>query len=372
MFKSKINYEKLSQLDEGTGGTVDVVRNLESTGPKIYALKNIDPNTVDTINEICINNKLVGTVGIVTPKAIELSFDDKLDAKLIMDKYDANLSTLKLSHEQKMLTLFKILIAMDFMCAKNVIHRDLKPVNILCNFTGSKDDPKITDIGLIDFGLSISPRKYYEKYTNVQTFYWKAPEILLDAEMHDMSIDMWSLGMIALELLLDKKIFDAVEEMFVDLIQLMGGLPTQTDIKFDPSKIYYKKEFSDVASGKIIIDPIKHWKHLIKISQIPNKDDVIDFLDGVLVYNPNKRKTPKELLLHKCFAGIIAKYDNHQNFIDNLKIRISTGNEYVSNVHKYQPYPSPIDYSLKYASEILDDEYRTEASLNFNKKIFKI
>ena len=96
--------------------------------------------------------------------------------------------------------MYQILKGMDFLHSKKILHRDLKPQNVLI-------DSKL-NVRIADFGLSRTytiPIKQYTK--EVLTLWYRAPELMLGTEYYSTGIDMWSIGCILGELLLNLDIF---------------------------------------------------------------------------------------------------------------------------------------------------------------------
>ncbi|KTF82695.1 hypothetical protein cypCar_00050504, partial [Cyprinus carpio] len=87
----------------------------------------------------------------------------------------------------------QLLSGLDFLHTNTVIHRDLKPDNVLVS---SRGEVKIADFGLAriyTYHIALTPC--------VVTLWYRAPEVLLQSS-YMSSVDMWSAGCIFAELFL--------------------------------------------------------------------------------------------------------------------------------------------------------------------------
>lgn len=95
--------------------------------------------------------------------------------------------------------LFQLLKAVDFCHSVGIVHRDVKPRNIIVN-------PKTKQLKLIDWGLS----EYYlpEKPYNVRVASraYKGPELLVNYKTYDYSLDLWSIGCVFGSMVKPKKL----------------------------------------------------------------------------------------------------------------------------------------------------------------------
>ena len=84
--------------------------------------------------------------------------------------------------------------ALNYLHLLPLIHRDLKPQNILIGMSGNKRICKLADFGLSKFieDYSLYPSKYYG------TLGYRAPELAFK-EKFDIKADVYSLGIICLE-----------------------------------------------------------------------------------------------------------------------------------------------------------------------------
>jgi mitogen-activated protein kinase 7 len=97
--------------------------------------------------------------------------------------------------------IYQLCRGLKFIHSANVLHRDLKPGNLLVN---ADCELKICDFGLAR-GLSGSTEGFMTEY--VATRWYRAPEIMLSFKSYTKAIDMWSVGCIFAELLGNKPLF---------------------------------------------------------------------------------------------------------------------------------------------------------------------
>ncbi|MBA0769011.1 hypothetical protein Gotri_017779 [Gossypium trilobum] len=78
-------------------------------------------------------------------------------------------------------------LALDYCHSQGIMHRDVKPHNVMI-------DHELRKLRLIDWGLAefYHPGKEYN--VRVASRYFKGPELLVDLQDYDYSLDMWSLG----------------------------------------------------------------------------------------------------------------------------------------------------------------------------------
>lgn len=214
-------YLKIEKLGEGTYGIVYKAQNKE-TGD-IVALKRIRLDKEDegipctAVREISLLRELhhtnvVKLLDILhTQKKLTLVFeylDSDLKKFLDSQRIDSGGSQMRsrrLSELEYMemvrALLFKLLQGIAYCHEKLVIHRDLKPQNLLIN--GRKNELKIADFGLArSFG---SPVRSYSH--EVVTLWYRAPDVLLGSRFYGSSIDMWSVGCIFAEMLTGRAFF---------------------------------------------------------------------------------------------------------------------------------------------------------------------
>lgn len=96
------------------------------------------------------------------------------------------------------LVLYNILCSMNFIHSANIVHRDVKPANILIN--------QNCQVKICDFGLARSlPKKTKSNVrklsVHVSSRWYRAPELICLEKQYDQAIDIWGVGCIAYELI---------------------------------------------------------------------------------------------------------------------------------------------------------------------------
>jgi len=101
-----------------------------------------------------------------------------------------------------------------------IMHRDLKPQNVLVGSHGLK---------ICDFGLARLFRLPVRHYTrDVITLWYRAPEVLLGAPRYGLEVDIWSAGCVIAEMCLGYPIFPGDSEIGT-VFRIMRTLGTPTE-----------------------------------------------------------------------------------------------------------------------------------------------
>ena len=281
------NYEELGEWGEGTYGVVVKAKD-KKTG-ELYALKRIKLESEDegipstAIREIALLKELQhpnivclhDVIHAESSLTLVFEFLDK-DLKKLMDEAgDAGLDEIYIKSFLK-----QLLLGIDHCHSNKVLHRDLKPQNLLVNRDGV--------LKLADFGLARAFGIPVKNYTHeVVTLWYRAPDILMGSKVYSTQVDMWSVGCIFAEMITNKPLFQgASEEDQLDKIFKLVGTPDTevwTTMKDLP---LYKEDFPKY-------DP-KEWSELV-----PELDESgLDLLSQFLQCEPANRVTAKNALKH--------------------------------------------------------------------------
>lgn len=138
-------------------------------------------------------------------------------------------------------TLSAVGSALMYIHAESVLHRDVKPSNILL----SRD---LTEIRLADFGVSKILLAASQAHTFVGTPYYSSPE-LVSGEPYGASSDTWALGVCLYELIALRRPFEAENQLAL-ACQIVQEEPP-------PLPADYAPELVRIVSGLLIKDPGK-------------------------------------------------------------------------------------------------------------------
>lgn len=209
------DYEILNRL--GSGKYSQVYEGINIVKDKYVIIKVLKPVKKKKVRrEVAILNLLKGHSNIVNLLEVIIDPSSKTPA-LIYEKVnniDFRVLFPKLNLQDIKYYLKCILNGLIFAHSKGIMHRDIKPHNIII-------DPSTKTLKIIDWGLAEVYAKEVDYSVRVASRYFKSPELLLDNTKYDYSLDLWSLGCLMAGLIFKKEPFFHGSDNFDQLIKIV-------------------------------------------------------------------------------------------------------------------------------------------------------
>uniref|UniRef100_A0A8V5HDH0 cyclin-dependent kinase n=1 Tax=Melopsittacus undulatus TaxID=13146 RepID=A0A8V5HDH0_MELUD len=285
-------YVKLDKLGEGTYATVfkgrsKLTENLvalkeirlehEEGAPctairEVSLLKNLKHANIVTLHDI-----------IHTERSLTLVFE-YLDNDL--KQYLDNCGNLMSVHNVKIF-MFQLLRGLAYCHGRKILHRDLKPQNLLINERG--------ELKLADFGLARAKSVPTKTYSNeVVTLWYRPPDVLLGSTEYSTPIDMWGVGCIHYEMVTGRPMFpgSTVKEELHLIFRLLGTPTEETWPGITSNEEFKAYNFTQYRAQPLI-------------NHAPRLDsEGIDLLMNLLLYRAKGRISAEAALRHPYFKSL--------------------------------------------------------------------
>lgn len=192
--------------------------------------------------------------------------------------------------------VFQLLKGTAFCHENRVLHRDLKPQNLLINKRG--------ELKLADFGLARAFGIPVNTFSNeVVTLWYRAPDVLLGSRTYSTSIDVWSVGCIMAEMTSGVPLFRGRDnnDQLMQIIRILGT-PDEHTIKrilHESPEIQYRPL---PRLPKVPFQTLFPKMHPLGTCLSIVFHTAIDLLDKLLQFDPAQRITADEALRHPYFT----------------------------------------------------------------------
>uniref|UniRef100_A0AC35TZM9 Protein kinase domain-containing protein n=1 Tax=Rhabditophanes sp. KR3021 TaxID=114890 RepID=A0AC35TZM9_9BILA len=190
------------------------------------------------------------------------------------------------------LFMFQLLRGLAFCHQRRILHRDLKPQNLLIDDSG--------ELKLADFGLARAKSVPSRTFSNeVVTLWYRPPDVLLGSTNYSSSLDMWGVGCIMAEMTMGRPLFPGVSgttDQLEKIFQIRGSI---TDSNY-PEAV----NLPDFHKHPKKFHTVKEWNEVSR--EYPKILDGILLLNHLLQLNPDLRMSAQSAMTHSFFSSFPA------------------------------------------------------------------
>lgn len=309
-FKVSPNYTIKEVIGKGSYGTVAAAVET-SYGAQVAIKKVTNIFTRDillkrAIRELKFMRYFKGHKNIVNLLDLEIVFDKAYDGLYCyqeMIDYDLARvihSSVQLSEFHIQNFCYQIMCGLKYIHSADVIHRDLKPGNILCSIQGTL---KICDFGLargINEDLFEKIKSETGKQSHITSYvatrWYRAPELMLCRKKYSKAVDIWACGCILAEFYGRKPIFMGNDQMhqIVEILKVLETPKSETIMKYGSSVAVEIFSIPKPQYGKM------PWKTVYPFAG----DKGLDLVEKMLKWDPDQRLDCDEVLNHSFFKDV--------------------------------------------------------------------
>ena len=312
---SHSTYKCLDKIGQGTFGAVfkclNITNGKQGALKKIYIIEDI--NSLKRLLREILLLKYLKYEHLICLKDGYLGYDNKgsyiifITELMHMNLRDLIFKTdFLVTHRQIKYYLYQIFLALAYLHMNDIVHRDIKPDNILVNTDN--------EIRVGDFGWARHITSSQNLTKIIANIHYRAPEICLRNESHDSKVDIWAVGCLFYEMIMKNFLFNEKKDthLLATIFQKFGTL-TEHEIWFI--------ERPDAQKWVLRHDPIAKKRpsdYLVGFDDAHGKD----LFDQCLQINPNQRISAFDALKHPYFEDIYDQNEimngmvNHSNQIN--------------------------------------------------------
>ena len=306
------NYESLGVIGEGTYGVVMKARHRE-TG-QIVAIKKFKESDEDeqvrktSLREVRVLKQLrhdnVITLLEVFRRKGKLHLVFEYVEKTILEVLEKKPNGLDEMDVRKF--MYQLLRGIEYCHSHNIIHRDVKPENILISKNGAL---KLCDFG---FARTMSIGGKYTDY--VATRWYRAPELLVGDVEYGKGVDVWAVGCIFTEISNGMPLFPGESDLdqLAHIMRCFGKITNRMVQIFRRNPLYVSAELPPANVTECLDDRFpsapKTW---------------LGFLKACLKNDPDQRESCSTLLSHPYFTerNFKPEYENELKLIFDKEAR---------------------------------------------------
>ena len=277
-------------LGEGTFGSVyrEIYNN------KTYAIKYVKVEETKTINILDVEKHLMKEVDIATrlihPNVIKTYYghivnrNNEIYIQIVMDYcHRKNLHYFILNHNiahRVPMFLMNILNGLHYIHSMNIIHRDIKPQNILVDYH--------YNLKICDFGIAREHKLMDDLNTHTPqmiTIWYRPPELLIGSNNYSYEIDVYSAGCIFGEMLTGKPLFRGKDTMN-GRNEILNSIRILQDYLATQTSNQEKLLLAMINNSKDRISIIDAMRHPYFADPLPNPPSEVElFNEAIDTYN---------------------------------------------------------------------------------------
>ena len=294
-WSSPTPYEAIQKIGRGKYSEVFSGTNLLNGQPCV--LKVLKPVKEKRLaREILILMNVCGVPNVIN--LLDLAKDRSTDTHVFVFEYVQAMPHRKLfpamSAPDLRFYVYEVLRALDVVHSMGIMHRDIKPQNIVY-------DPTQKKLRIIDWGLAEFYHPGVPYNLRVASRHYKSPELLVGERRYDYSLDVWSLGCTFASMLFHIDPFFEGEDLEDQLVQIVKVTGTAD---MDAYIIEHGLERPAHIRQQY---PKRPWTSFIGPNTPHATPDALDLLDKMLTFDHEKRITARDAMLHPAFDMIRAK-----------------------------------------------------------------
>ncbi|TFK54010.1 kinase-like protein [Heliocybe sulcata] len=189
---------------------------------------------------------------------------------------------------------FQLLRALDFAHSHGIMHRDVKPGNVMIDHQRRK-------LRLIDWGLA----EFYHPNTDYQirvgSRFWKAPELLVGHQKYSYSLDLWALGCMFASMVFRREHFFRGSDNHDQLLKIIKVLGTDDfDRYLERYNIQLETDLEDLLKRYAKVS----WQRFVTAeNQSFVTHESLDLLEKMFKYDHRERVTAREAMAHSYFGA---------------------------------------------------------------------
>ena len=295
-WNSPDRYEIISKI--GRGKYSEVFKGYDTVTTNLVVIKVLKPVKKKKIKrEIRVLDIVSGGPNVI--RLIDKVMDPQSKTPALIFEYIKNMGFRelypKLTDLDVRYYILSLLHALNYCHSKGIMHRDVKPHNVIIN-------PWDRKLRLIDWGLSEFYHVGTEYNVRVASRYFKGPELLVNHRLYHYNLDMWSLGCMFAGMIFMKEPFFRGENNVDQLVKIIKVLGTDRFWKYIAKyNITVAKEFNG------LIRPCKErpWDAFVNAeNRALCNPEAIEFLDRLLQYDMEDRIQAKDALEHPYFNPV--------------------------------------------------------------------